>query len=130
MAVQAPRVLDDLARLGEQRGRARGRVANAGEGARRAQARGRLGEGGAGGETDEQRRDSERRCWPHDVLVPAAARRANGKRRTRWPERWNKALATAGAMGGTPGSPTPVGASPEGRICTSTAGMSWMRSGR
>jgi len=35
----------------------------------------------------------------------------------------------AGAIGGVPGSPTPVGALPEGTMCTSTArGMSLMRS--
>ena len=39
------------------------------------------------------------------------------------------ALATAGAAGGTPGSPMPVGAALEGTICTSTTGISWMRSG-
>ena len=34
------------------------------------------------------------------------------------------ALATAGAIGGTPGSPTPVGFSEERTIVTSTAGIS------
>lgn len=34
---------------------------------------------------------------------------ANGSRRTRFPVNAKKALATAGAIGGTPGSPTPVG---------------------
>jgi hypothetical protein len=38
------------------------------------------------------------------------------------------ALATAGATGGVPGSPIPVGFSFDGTICTSTCGISWMRS--
>ncbi len=38
------------------------------------------------------------------------------------------ALASAGPMGATPGSPTPVGASPEGTMCTSTLGISAIRS--
>ncbi len=40
------------------------------------------------------------------------------------------ALATAGPIGGTPGSPTPVGFSVERTIVTSTSGISWMRSER
>ena len=40
------------------------------------------------------------------------------------------ALATAGPIGGTPGSPTPVGSAEDGTICTSTLGISFMRSGR
>jgi hypothetical protein len=40
------------------------------------------------------------------------------------------ALTTAGASGGTPGSPTPVGAAVLGTICTSTTGISWIRSDR
>ena len=39
------------------------------------------------------------------------------------------ALASAGAAGGTPGSPTPLGASCEGRTCTSMAPMSPIRKG-
>ena len=39
------------------------------------------------------------------------------------------ALATAGPIGGTPGSPTPVGRSLEGTMCTSTSGMTSIRSG-
>ena len=38
------------------------------------------------------------------------------------------ALATAGAMGGVPGSPTPVGALVEGTMCTSIFGIWLMRS--
>jgi len=39
------------------------------------------------------------------------------------------ALATAGANGGTPGSPMPVGLDAEATICTSTFGISLMRIG-
>ena len=35
-----------------------------------------------------------------------------------------------GPIGGTPGSPTPVGFSLERKIVTSTSGISWMRSER
>src|SRR5580765_1926771 len=41
------------------------------------------------------------------ATIPA---RANGSRRTVGPPSFATALATAGASGGTPGSPTPVGA--------------------
>ena len=37
---------------------------------------------------------------------------------------------SAAITGGTPGSPTPVGFSAEGMMCTSTAGMSLMRRAR
>jgi len=40
------------------------------------------------------------------------------------------ALATAGAMGGVPGSPTPEGALVDATMCTSTSGMASMRSTR
>jgi hypothetical protein len=40
------------------------------------------------------------------------------------------AFATAGAIGGTPGSPTPVGFSVERTIVTWTSGISLMRSER
>ncbi len=52
-----------------------------------------------------------------------------GSRRGWRPVALNTALATAGPIGGTPGSPTPVGASMDGTICTSTVGMSERRSG-
>ena len=65
---------------------------------------------------DRRQTDDERHARPHDVRVPAGASRANGSRRTRWPVSWKNAFATAGAMGGTPGSPTPVGAAPEGTM--------------
>ena len=37
-------------------------------------------------------------------------------------------MVAAGAMGGVPGSPTPVGFSPPGPRCTSTRGISFIRS--
>ncbi|KGC89562.1 isoquinoline 1-oxidoreductase, beta subunit domain protein [Burkholderia pseudomallei] len=40
------------------------------------------------------------------------------------------AFATAGPIGATPGSPTPVGASPDGTMYTSTFGISAIRSTR
>jgi hypothetical protein len=40
----------------------------------------------------------------------------NGRLRRRWPVAAASAFATAGAMGGTPGSPTPVGFSLEGTM--------------
>ena len=46
-----------------------------------------------------------------------------------WPRRAS-ALATAGPIGGTPGSPTPVGFSADLTIVTSTSGISLMRSDR
>lgn len=47
-----------------------------------------------------------------------------------WPVTEKTALATAGAAVGTPGSPAPVGRSPDGTMWTSTAGMSDIRIGR
>ena len=53
---------------------------------------------------------------------------AKGRTRSRLPVTANTALATAGPIGATPGSPTPVGASDDDTICTSTFGISSMRS--
>jgi hypothetical protein len=53
---------------------------------------------------------------------------AKGRTRSRLPVAANTALATAGPIGATPGSPTPVGASDDDTICTSTFGISSMRS--
>ena len=50
--------------------------------------------------------------------------RLNGSTRTRLPVAANTAFASAGPIGGTPGSPTPVGASVEGTMWTSTLGIS------
>ena len=46
-----------------------------------------------------------------------------GRLRRRLPVRAAIALAKAGASGGRPGSPAPVGGSAEGTMCTSTCGM-------
>src|SRR5581483_3934235 len=54
---------------------------------------------------------------------------ATGSLRMRLPVALNSALHSAGAIGGVPGSPTPVGFSADGTMCTSTAGISLMRSG-
>lgn len=51
----------------------------------------------------------------------------SGSDRCRFPVNANKAFATAGAMGGVPGSPTPPGACVDGTRCTSTAGISFIR---
>ena len=53
---------------------------------------------------------------------------AKGRTRSRLPVTANTALATAGPIGATPGSPMPVGASDDDTICTSTFGISSMRS--
>src|SRR5690349_2362255 len=59
---------------------------------------------------------------------PHALARLNGRCRTDVPVSARHALATAGPIGGTPGSPTPVGFSAERITVTSTLGISWMRS--
>ena len=59
-----------------------------------------------------------------------AAERENGSVNTCWPVSFDQALAIAGAIGGVPGSPMPVGFSLEGTICTSMSGISLMRSTR
>jgi len=60
---------------------------------------------------------------PATNVAPDQAR-AKGSVRTRRPVAANSALATAGAIGGTPGSPAAVGCLLEGMICTSTLGIS------
>ena len=67
------------------------------------------------------------RVQPQVATSPA---RVSGSRRMRGPPSRATALTTAGASGGTPGSPTPVGAAVLGTMCTSTAGISWIRSDR
>jgi hypothetical protein len=57
--------------------------------------------------------------------APSAACR--GRVRSRLPVSLNSALATAGAMGGTAGSPIPVGLSSLSRTVTSMRGVSCMR---
>ena len=58
-------------------------------------------------------------------LIPCAD---SGSERTGLPFIIASALASAGAMTGVPGSPTPVGLFVDGRMCTSMAGISLMRS--
>ena len=52
----------------------------------------------------------------------------SGNRRIRRPVSTNSALATAGAMGGTPASPTPVGGASLRKMWTAISGMRSMRS--
>ena len=54
----------------------------------------------------------------------------SGRLLARFPVSLKSAFATAGAIGGVPGSPTPVGLSPPGTRCTSTCGISFIRSTR
>ena len=61
------------------------------------------------------------RAMPQACTMPA---RANGRRVMLGPPARTIALATAGPSGGTPGSPTPVGAAVLGTMNTSTAGIS------
>jgi hypothetical protein len=62
------------------------------------------------------------------VAPQAVPPTAKGRTRSRLPVTANTALATAGPIGATPGSPMPVGASDDDTICTSTFGISSMRS--
>src|SRR5207253_2098802 len=135
VAVHTPGMLQDLACLYEERLGALAGVGDALEGARRPERRVLTRHRGIG---DQPRREAECRQYVtggslpnrHRFLLRQAVSRAKGKRRTRRPVRWNRALATAGAIGGTPGSPTPVGAAADGTMWTSTAGICSMRSGR
>ena len=77
--------------------------------------------------TAPARRIAMGRMFPPYAL---AAARVNGSVNTRWPVSFDQALATAGAIGGMPGSPMPVGFSVDGTMCTSTSGISLMRSTR
>src|SRR5690606_34571465 len=52
---------------------------------------------------------------------------AMGRRRNRLPAAAKIALATAGASGGTAGSPAPPGGSSLATTCTSTSGISFSR---
>src|SRR5215470_3994859 len=57
---------------------------------------------------------------PRQVYAEATS---NGKRRKRFPLRAKTALAIAGAIGGVPGSPIPVGGSLLGTMCTLHSGI-------
>ncbi len=61
------------------------------------------------------------RTRPQACTTPA---RTNGRRVIAGPPARTIALATAGPSGGTPGSPTPVGAAVLGTMNTSTTGIS------
>ena len=60
----------------------------------------------------------------HPTSTPCAA---NGSLRIGRPLNAAMAFATAGAIGGVPGSPTPVGSFVDGTIYTSTAGICRIR---
>jgi hypothetical protein len=140
VTVDAARMLQDLSGFHEERHGALRRVRDTREGIdgqeRPSALRERQGwaepgretacrerEGGAGGQ------ELPRSAVSH-VISAQALSRVNGSRRTRCRVRWKSAFATAGAIGGTPGSPTPVGGAAEGTMWTSTGGISSMRSGR
>ena len=96
--------------------------------------RGRIGLRGGDGHADgdDRQRAGEKYC-DRDACCPPyalAAACVNGSVNTRCPVSFDHALAIAGAMGGVPGSPMPVGFSFEGTMCTSTSGISLMRSTR
>ena len=71
--------------------------------------------------------DAHRRSLEKAAVYIAAAPKSNGSLRKRLPVNLNNALAKAGASGGNPGSPMPVGASVDGTMWTSITGMSVMR---
>ena len=60
--------------------------------------------------------------YPYAVLRRRLAHATSGSVFIRFPVSTNKALATAGASGGTPGSPTPPGGRSLGTIWVSTSG--------
>ena len=65
-----------------------------------------------------------------DFFLHATPALENGSTWMRLPVAANMALATAGPTGATPGSPTPLGGSVDGTMCTSTFGISLMRKTR
>src|SRR4029453_14981613 len=128
----AARVLQHSAGFGEQRDRALGALPDPRERVRAAQPGGGLRVGraravapaqGGGGQRGDQEDGLWRACH-HDRAV---ARPEKGRRRTGRPSSASQALATAGAIGGTPGSPAPVGGAADGTMCTSTRGISSTR---
>src|SRR5262249_10580787 len=76
---------------------------------------------GAGGR--RQREEAENRGGPPHASF-------SGRGRRRWPVAANTALATAGAIGGVPGSPAPPAFSPLETMWTSTFGIASSRSTR
>src|SRR6185436_5309276 len=76
-------------------------------------------------EVDQQHADPGRGDgWMVRRAVHARAPITIGRVRTRWPVSAKKALATAGAAGGTPSSVTPPGASSLSSNSTDTSGAS------
>jgi len=131
MAIHAARMLQQLADFLEQGDRPRLGIGNVGEAGHRTQfgrhswpiGRRRLADRSldrcAGDQNDCCASAGEDEgCAPHTVP------RTIGSWRGRLSPRRASALATAGPIGGTPGSPTPVGFSLEGTILTSTSGIS------
>lgn len=72
---------------------------------------------------------SKRSLWP-GAKACQAWDRTNGKRVVGVFEIASKALATAGPITGVPGSPTPLGAAPDGTMWVSTVGASLIRNTR
>src|SRR5216684_5246797 len=85
---------------------------------------------------DRQRNGGEKSRWQRHALFcnkPGRERYARssarmGSRRIGLPVAAKIALQTAGAIGGVPGSPAPPGGSLLGTMCTSTWGISFIRS--
>src|SRR5258708_32451993 len=130
MTVHAARMLQHHAGLREQRQCTSMAIRNAGKVRGWAQARwllscGALERRHAAGESSEQQSHANRALNVHHAVL-----RTIGSRRGRSSPKRASALATAGPMGGTPGSPTPAGFSIERKIATSTSGISLMRSDR
>src|SRR6185437_15955806 len=71
---------------------------------------------------------SDSAAHPRERVRRYATVRRMGSVRKRFPVAAKTAFATAGAIGGKPGSPTPPGASVLGTMCTSITGISDMRS--
>ena len=136
VAVHAPRMRDDLAGFLEQGDGTVLVTLDFGEIAQRPQGFGcrRLGAGlgvDAAGDQGRQCREEGDGLEVH-LFAPHAfgTKREKGRSRMRWPVSLAQALPTAGAIGGTPGSPTPVGFSSDGTMNTSTFGISLMRKTR
>ncbi|MEH2626735.1 hypothetical protein V1292_004790 [Bradyrhizobium sp. AZCC 1719] len=130
VAVHTTRMMQHLAGLFKERDRTRLLIGDALEARDGAQIlRSRLAGGLRGRGRDENRhggrtRREESLCAHHATAL------TNGRRRGRPRPSRAIAFATAGPIGGTPGSPTPVGFSLEFTTRTSTSGISWMRSTR
>ena len=131
VAVHAAGMQQHLTRLLEERGGTGALVGDAGELGSGPERGGFLGlravrDGGG-------RREHDARGEPNDIAelherAPhAVGSGRKGRLRTGSPVSARQALATAGPIGGTPGSPTPVGFSVERITSTTTSGISLMR---